>query len=105
MELREIVEQREEATKKFRKMYEERLIEICAECGLFGVDVVANGEKTGRITVEKKYFSNDYEIVFHHYTKKGDLSKNASYTGCHIWETDSDNDIKKKLLETFKVAN
>lgn len=45
MELREIIEQREEATKKFRKMYEERLIEICSECGLLGVDVVANGEK------------------------------------------------------------
>lgn len=105
MEIREILKQRKDANEKFRKMYEERLIEICSECGLFGVDVVANGEKTGRVTVEKKDFSNDYEIVFHHYTKKGDLSKNASYTGCYIWSTDSDDDIKKKLLETFKVAN
>ncbi len=105
MEIREILKQRKDANEKFRKMYEERLIEICSECGLFGVDVVANGEKTGRITVEKKDFSNDYEIVFHHYTKKGDLSKNASYTGCYIWSIDSDDDIKNKLLETFKVAN
>lgn len=105
MELREIDKQLREAMGKFSVMYEKRLIEICAECGILGVDVVADSGKKGRICIEKKPFSNYYDVNFHHYTKNGGLSKNSSYTGFFISNADSDDDIKKNLIKTFKPAN
>lgn len=103
MELREIINAKDEAIKKYNEMRKNKLVELCRECGLYDVDVIAK-EKKGRIYVEKESSFRDYEIKFYHYTKSGSLSKTASYVGFYIWTSDTDEEIKEKLKNTFSLA-
>ena len=103
MELREIVKAKNDAIAKYSEMQKEKLIDLCKECGIYDADVVAVGKK-GRILVEKKSYSSDYEINFYHYTKNGSLSKNATYTGLYISGYGSDEKIKEKINDTFSLA-
>ena len=103
MELREIINAKREAIEKYSEMQKNKLIELCRECGLYDVDVIAK-EKKGRIYVEKESYSSDYEIKFYHYTKSGSLSKMPTYTGIYFWKEDTDEKIKEKLKNTFSLA-
>ena len=103
MELRELINAKNEAIKKSSEMQKNKIIELCRECGLYDVDVIAK-EKKGRICVERESYSRDYEIKFYRYTKSGSLSKTATYVGFYIWINDTDEEIKEKLKNTFSLA-
>ena len=103
MELRELINAKNEAIKKYSEMQKNKIIELCRECGLYDVDVIAK-EKKGRICVERESYSRDYEIKFYHYTKIGSLSKTATYVGFYILTNDTDEEIKEKLKNTFSLA-
>ena len=102
MELRELYGERRTHFKRYTNMIRERLIEILRKCGLYDVDVYVK-DKRGRLFVEKKTYNDDYEVNFYHYTKKGVLSKNSTYTGCYVWLDDTDEQIKEKLLSFYSV--
>lgn len=103
MELREIIQAKKDTVTKYDEMQKDKLIELCKECGLYDVDVIAK-EKKGRISIEKTSYPNSYEINFYHYTKSGSLSKNATYVSFFIWNGDSDEKIKERLKNTFSLA-
>lgn len=106
MELREIKKEQRAVIEKYSNMQKEKLIELCKECGLYDVDVIANSMK-GRIFIEKASslsLSDNYVINFYHYTKSGSLSKNARYLGLFIWEEDSDEKIKEKINSIFSAV-
>lgn len=102
MELMEICEERRKLNIKYMEMMKDKLIELCRECGLYDVDVFL-GKKRGRLVVEKKQYCDEYEVNFYHYTQKGELSKNATTTGVYIWSYNSDEQVKKKLLEGYSL--
>lgn len=104
MELREILAEKVAAEVKYTKMYQEKLVELCKECGLYETDVTMrrNGNVvSGRLQVERTcYHGSTHNISFHRYTKSGTLATNSA---CRLWNYDyeSDEEIKKKLLRTF----
>ena len=49
MELRELINAKNEAIKKYSEMQKNKIIELCRECGLYDVDVIAKEKKRSNL--------------------------------------------------------
>ena len=104
MQLRELIEQQDEQYKRYEEAYEQKLIELATECGLYGVDVIANGMR-GVIKVEKpaeRYYVR--EIKFYPYKKDGNLSSKSKYVSLIYFSDYTDEKIKEVLKSAFRPA-
>lgn len=88
---------------KYRSLYEEELIEILKDVGMYNTDVrqISTG-KTGRFSIcPMSYSSVECNVKFVPYTVKGQFSKNPVFI-CYCATTQED--IKGVILNEFVLA-
>lgn len=103
MELRELCQERKKYLEEYRRRYEEKVVSLVKECGLYGVDVIADGIR-GVIKIERGY-GDDFKPVFYPYTKSGAISKKHHFVYVCFSDYNTDEKNKTNLKKVFKLAD